>query len=147
MTNDEAQSVIIVNHKPIPSIDIIWRKLVQLFFLCICQIFIYVIASYAIDKLFQKFTILITSQWKLFVVTFLQIYIIYVTFYVIRNITEFLFLEIMDRISPHPEKKDHFDWTKKPKEITGTVISFYVFMQLQTQFHSNIKSILKEMFG
>jgi hypothetical protein len=47
----------------------------------------------------------------------------------------------------HDSQDDQFDWTKKPKEITGTVICFYVFMQLQTQFHSNIKTILKEIFG
>lgn len=142
--------------KNLPSISTMWRKLVQLFFLCICQIFIYVLSSYAIDKLFQTLNPLITSQWKLIVITFFEIYIIYVTFYVIRNVTEYLFLEIMFRISTFsnpnkeqggPQRDDQFDWTRKPKEITGTVICFYVFMQLQTQFHSNVKVILKDMFG
>lgn len=89
--------------------------------------------------LFQYFNRGITSNWTRILITFLEIYIIYITFF---------FLMIMNGISKIRRNSDHavFDWTRKPKEITGTVLSFFVFMQFQTQLLSNIKLILKELF-
>jgi len=139
---------IIVPEKKAYYLDSLWRKLVQLFFLCLCQLVFYTLVSCFINWLFQYFDRGITSNWTRILITFLEIYIIYITFYFLRNGTEFFFLMIMNGISKLRRNSDHagFDWTRKPKEITGTVLSFFVFMQFQTQLLSNIKLILKELF-
>uniref|UniRef100_A0A6C0CZJ2 Uncharacterized protein n=1 Tax=viral metagenome TaxID=1070528 RepID=A0A6C0CZJ2_9ZZZZ len=140
--------IIVDSEKKAKYIDSLWRKLIQLFFLCLCQLVFYTLVSCFMNWLFHYFNRAITSNWTRILITFLEIYIIYITFYFLRNVTEYFFGLIMLGISKLRRNSDHggFDWTRKPKEITGTVLSFFVFMQFQTQLLSNIKLILNELF-